>query len=491
MTGVLLWFRRDLRLTDNPALEAALTGATRLLPVYIHAPDEEAPWQPGAASRWWLDRSLTELDRSLRRLGSRLIIRQGSSLQTLQQLCMDHRLGHVCWNRLYDPSIRERDSRIKASLRTDGLHCESFNTALLFEPWQLQTHQGSPYRVFSAFWRACIQTGISAHTPIPCPKSLPKLPAGVKTLSIEQLELKPKIPWDGGLQAQWRPGETGALERLAQFLDETVDGYADQRDLPARSGTSRLSPHLHFGEIGPRQVLQGIRARMALELTIKGGSGSGVFVRELGWREFAHHLLYHYPYTDAQPLDSRFQHFPWQWDEQAGATLQAWQRGETGIPIVDAGMRELWQTGWMHNRVRMIVSSFLTKNLGVHWLEGARWFWDTLVDADLANNSLGWQWTAGCGADAAPFFRIFNPVRQSERFDPKGDYLRSWLPELSGLSDQQIHAPWQVDSGLLPGVGIRLGRDYPLPLVDLKSSRRQALEAWEATKNVERQDQNE
>jgi len=478
VSGVLLWFRRDLRLCDNPALQAALAQADRLLPVYIHAPEEEAPWQPGAASRWWLERSLAALERSLQKLGSRLIIRQGPSLETLQRLCRDHRLSHVYWNRLYEPAIRQRDSGIKAALRGQGLRCESFNAALLFEPWQIQTRQQTAYRVFSAFWRSCIQAGFSPTPPSPAPVNLPEAPTGVASLPLEQLALKPRIPWDAGLQSRWQPGETGALEGLAAFLDESLDRYADQRDLPARSGTSRLSPHLHFGEIGPHQILHGILSRSDLELTVKGGPGAATYARELGWREFAHHLLYHYPHTDAQPLDTRFQHFPWQWAAQAGESLQAWQQGKTGIPIVDAGMRELWHTGWMHNRVRMIVASFLTKNLGIHWLEGARWFWDTLVDADLASNSLGWQWTAGCGADAAPFFRIFNPVRQSERFDPRGEYLRRWLPELDGLPEASLHAPWLADGGLP-------GRGYPRPRVDLKSSRQRALQQWQAVKSIE------
>jgi deoxyribodipyrimidine photo-lyase len=484
VSGVILWFRRDLRLTDNPALQAALTHATRLLPVYIHAPDEEAPWQPGAASRWWLDHSLRQLDRSLRRLGSRLIVREGPSLQTLQQLCADHRLSHVYWNRLYDPATRPRDGHIKSSLSAEGIHCVSQNAGLLYEPWQVQTNQGAPYRVFSAFWRTCIQMGVSSTHPSPSPSSLPPLPARVDSLPIERLELQSKTPWYGGLQAHWQPGEAAGLQRLAEFLDGTVADYAAQRDLPGLNGTSRLSPHLHFGEIGPRQVLHGIQSRIGLELTVKGGSGAAVFVRELGWREFAYHLLYHYPASCDQPLDARFRDFPWQGSEQAGERLQAWQRGQTGMPIVDAGMRELWQTGWMHNRVRMIVASLLTKNLGIHWLEGARWFWDTLVDADLANNSLGWQWTAGCGADAAPFFRVFNPIRQSERFDPKGDYLRRWLPELAALSDAELHAPWQTAAERLRRAGILMEKDYPLPLVDLKSSRQQALKAWETIKNL-------
>ncbi len=486
MTTAILWFRRDLRLTDNPALQAALATCSRLLPVYIHAPDEESPWQPGAASHWWLDRSLRQLDQSLQRLGSGLIIQQGPSLETLHKLAGQYQATHLFWNRLNDPGTRARDTEIKAALQAQGTRCESHNAGLLFEPWRIQTAQQTPYRVFSAFWRACLKAGMPSAVPSPSPARLPPIPEPVESLSVDQLRLKPAIPWDAGLHEHWQPGEAGALLSLARFLDNAIIDYATGRDLPGIDGTSSLSPHLHFGEIGPRQVLQGIQARTELELTAKGGTGPAVYVRELGWREFAQHLLYHYPHTCEQPLDLRFQHFPWQSGDQCHAHLSAWQQGNTGIPIVDAGMRELWHTGWMHNRVRMIVASLLTKNLGIHWQEGVRWFWDTLVDADLANNTLGWQWTAGCGADAAPFFRIFNPVRQSERFDPQGHYLRRWLPELAGLPDAQLHAPWEARPEQLKSAGIELGKDYPLPIVDLKLSRRQALENWESIKTIPR-----
>ena len=485
MTSALLWFRRDLRLTDNPALQAALTHCDRLLPVYIHAPHEDSPWQPGAAGNWWLDRSLRELDRSLRERGSRLIIRQGSSQAILQGLIERNQVSHLFWNRRYEPATRSRDTEIKASVKRLSVHCQSYNASLLFEPWQIETAQQTPYKVFSAFWRACMKSGLAAGNPKPAHHGFPAVDTRIETLSIDQLGLKPAIPWDEGLKARWRPGEQGALLSLDRFLDSALEAYAVERDIPGIEGTSSLSPHLHFGEIGPAQILRGIQLATGTELTaMEGDTGPAVFLKELGWREFAHHLLYHFPHTSEHPLDPRFQHFPWQSDDASAIHLKAWQQGNTGIPIVDAGMRELWHTGWMHNRVRMIVASFLTKNLGISWQQGARWFWDALVDADLANNTLGWQWTAGCGADAAPFFRIFNPVRQSERFDPQGHYLRRWLPELARLSDDQIHAPWKAKPEELRRAGIELGKSYPLPIVDLKQSRQQALINWKIIREL-------
>ncbi len=341
MITALLWFRRDLRLTDNPALQAALANCSRLLPVYIDAADEESPWQPGAASRWWLDRNLRQLDQSLQRLGSRLIVRQGPSLETLQALIEQHQVTHVSWNRLYDPSTRARDTQIKASLQENGVHCQNCNAGLLFEPWQIQTAQQTPYRVFSAFWRTCLKAGMPKAPPSPAPQALPPLPESVETLSLDQLGLKPSISWYNGLSEHWQPGESGALLRLSRFLKDAITEYATGRDLPGITGTSSLSPHLHFGEIGPQQVLHGMQARTEVELTPKADSGPAVYLRELGWREFAQHLLYHYPHTSEQPLDPRFHHFPWRQGDQSTQHLTAWQQGNTGIPIVDAGMREL------------------------------------------------------------------------------------------------------------------------------------------------------
>jgi deoxyribodipyrimidine photo-lyase len=473
---VILWFRRDLRLDDHPALQAALVDCDRLVPLYVHEPEAEAPWAPGGASRWWLHGSLGSLDKGLRALGSRLLIARGDSLTELRRIIADTGATRIHWSRLYDPSTRARDGSIKQALRADGLRVESHNGSLLFEPWEIAAGSGDPYRVFSAFWRRG-SSRLSDIRALPAPSALPPTPERIASLSLEDLDLLPRRPWDQGLRDTWTPGEIAAQEGARLFLKDRILHYGIDRDLPAKAGTSELSPHLHFGEISPRRILA-----MVVERWGDPASDSvEPFIREIGWREFAHHLIYHFPHTTDEPLDRRFDKLPWR-ERDADRMLLAWQRGETGIPLVDAGMRQLWKTGWMHNRVRMVVASFLTKNLRLPWQEGARWFWDTLVDADLASNSLGWQWSAGCGADAAPYFRIFNPVRQGERFDPQGIYVRHWCPELARLPDKYIHQPWAAPAALLTHAGICLGRDYPAPLVDLKASREAALAAYEAIK---------
>lgn len=497
-TTALVWLRRDLRLGDNPALAAARARCERLIPVYIHAPDEEAPWQPGAASCWWLHQSLCALDAHLQRLGSRLIIRRGESLRTLRALIPETGASQVHWNRCYEPAIIARDSRIKQALRAEGIDCASHNAALLCEPWALKTGSGEPYRVFTPYWRRLkpqLAENAALSAPTAAPDALPPVPVELEGLAVDALGLEPSIRWDQGLADSWQPSETGAQQALERFLAGPIERYQEARDWPAEIGTSRLSPHLHFGEIGPRQILAQLRqahsdtgasARPGSDL----GSGSDLaddaivepFLRELGWREFSHQLLYHFPTTPSEPLNPRFADFPWRRDNNE-PLLKAWQQGRTGIPIVDAGMRELWHTGWMHNRVRMVVASLLTKNLRLPWQEGARWFWDTLVDADLANNTQGWQWSAGSGADAAPYFRIFNPVRQGERFDPQGRYVRRWCPELAKLPDKLLHQPWQASERLLAQCGIQLGREYSRPIIDLKESRAEALAAYDQVKD--------
>ncbi|HYN77961.1 MAG TPA: deoxyribodipyrimidine photo-lyase [Lamprocystis sp. (in: g-proteobacteria)] len=472
----ILWFRRDLRLTDNPALIQAMMDAEQVLPLYIHDPVAEDPWSPGAASRWWLHGSLGALDRSLQDRGSRLTIAVGDTLEVLQRIAAQTGATRVHWNRLYDPATRARDTRIKLALRSLGLHCTSHNALLLREPWEVQTGSGEPYRVYSAFWRKS-WPHIGERVPAPTPSGLKPAPT-IAGRQLADLGLLPRIRWDLGLAARWQPGEAAALAGAARFVDGPLVDYPQGRDRPAVPGTSSLSPHLHFGEIGPRQVLALIAARHGSA----AAPAAETYVRELGWREFAHHLLYHFPHTTAEPLDPRFARFPWRTDG-AEALLAAWQQGRTGIPLVDAGMRELWHTGWMHNRVRMVVASFLTKNLLLPWQAGAAWFWDTLVDADLPANTLGWQWTAGCGADAAPYFRVFNPVRQGERFDPQGAYVRRWCPELSRLPDKWIHQPWAAPAPILRAAGLTLGADYPAPVADLARSRLEALAGYEAIKN--------
>jgi deoxyribodipyrimidine photo-lyase len=425
----------------------------------------------GGASRWWLHHSLKALDGEFRKLGSRLAIRQGAVFQTLAKLMAETGAEAVYWNRVCEPGALVRDQEIQRVLREEGFTVETFNGTLLHEPWEVLKHGGEPYRIFTPFWKAVQKAGLDS-VPEPPPLDLPPVPEDIWSADLDALQLLPRTPWDAGFHEAWRVGEAAANRRLAEFIDTGLAGYQEQRDRPDLPATSRLSPHLHFGEISPRQVIHTIRRAM----TPHTEADAETYLRELAWREFAYHLLYHFPHTTDEPLDPRFASFPWA--ENYGATLAVWQRGRTGFPIVDAGMRELWATGWMHNRARMIAASVLTKNLLIPWREGARWFWDTLVDADLANNTLGWQWTAGCGADAAPYFRVFNPVRQGEKFDPEGHYVRRWVPELARLPTEYIHEPWRAPAVVLDAAGVRLGATYPRPLVDLRGSRERALAAF-------------
>jgi len=482
MPAALLWLRRDLRLSDNPALQTLLDGGYAPVPVYI-LDEPRGDWPLGEASAWWLHHSLTALQRSLRARGSDLLIFRGDPQTILPALLKQADSKRVAWNRCYEPAALERDQRIEQALKKQ--HCETsvHNAALLREPWQHLKRDETPYRVFTPFWKALYSIG-PARQAIPASDSLPAFEAGkfADTLSVDALELLPARDWDKGFYPLWQPGEDGAWRALENFRDSRLLDYPAQRDIPACSGTSQLSPHLHFGEISPVQLWQTLLNRAATTTAAGTISASEAFLRQLAWREFSYHLLYHFPATPAQPLDERFKRFPWR--NNYDPDLRRWQRGETGIPLVDAGMRELWATGYMHNRVRMIVASFLTKNLLIPWQEGARWFWNTLVDADLANNTMGWQWTTGCGADAAPYFRIFNPVLQGEKFDSDGAYVRRWVPELAGLDNRHLHKPWTADPEILADAGISLGKSYPEPLVELQQSRREALAAWDRVKRL-------
>jgi len=470
---IIVWFRRDLRLEDNPALIAAIDSGASVLPVYIHAPQEEAPWAPGAASRWWLHHSLTALDQTLRDRGSYLHICKGATLQSLRELIAVTGAHAVYWNRGYEPACIGRDKRIKQALRDDGIDAKSFNGALLIEPWQIETGQGDPYRVFTPFWRK-LRADLQIEAPQAAPAHIDTKQAE-GSVALNSLHLRPKIPWDSEFGAHWLPGEFGAHESVQQFCEAALRDYKVERDRPDRVGTSRISPYLHFGEIGPRQIAWMLDRYARSESSLVLQEAGEPYLRELGWREFSHHLLYHFPHTPEKPLQAQFDAFPWAPDD--AIALTRWQQGQTGIPIVDAGMRELWRTGWMHNRVRMLVASFLTKNLRQHWLHGARWFWDTLLDADLANNTQGWQWTAGSGADASPYFRIFNPVTQGYRFDPDGAYVKRWVPELADAPVKLVHEPW-LDPALLQRTG------YPPPMVDLAATRVAALDAYQRMRHA-------
>jgi deoxyribodipyrimidine photo-lyase len=475
-SNTIVWFRHDLRLHDNPALTAAVERDASVIPIFVLDETAEGDWPHGGAARWWLHHSLASLDASLRRRGSRLTFLRGPGLEAIRSLIARTDARAVHWNRRYEPTIVARDIELKRALQASGIEARRFNGALLCEPQAIQNQHGHPYRVYSAFRRSLLEH-LHPTQPLPAPRVLPTPKTLPASLALDALELMPRVDWYDAMAAIWQPGEAGALAGLKLFLARPIANYGASRDCPSIEATSRLSPHLHFGEVSARRVWHA----GAVASERQGMSGlrwrDSTFVSELIWREFAHHLLFHFPHTQNGPLDRRFARFPWTKDNEL---LRAWQRGLTGFPFVDAGMRQLWASGWMHNRVRMIVASLLVKNLRIHWLEGARWFWDTLVDADLAANTLNWQWVAGCGADAAPYFRIFNPVAQGAKFDPEGDYVRRWVPELARLPTKHIHAPWLASESVLAAANVRLGKDYPRPITDLKESRENALAVYRA-----------
>lgn len=478
----ILWFRQDLRLDDNPALVAAVARGRPVIPVFIWDPGADGGWPPGAASRCWLHWSLGRLDAALRKAGSGLVFRTGNALDTLLELVAHCSADTVFWNRRYEPAAVAVEKDVAAALHANHVVANSFNTSLLFEPWTVRTRSGGPYQVFTPFYRACLSLS-EPPRPVAAPQKLAPPSRWPKSLSLDALGLLPRQAWMRRIEREWDCGEAAAQARLEAFLRQALADYPESRDRPDVAGTSRFSPHLHFGELSPRRVWH----RLDRVLDGKGPASlrkaAEAFRRQLVWREFAYHLLFHFPRTATSSLKETFERFPWRDDRQA---LIAWQRGRTGYPIIDAGMRQLWQTGWMHNRVRMLVGSFLVKDLFIPWQAGARWFWDTLVDADLANNTLGWQWVAGCGADAAPYFRIFNPVGQGERFDPEGTYVRRWVPELAGMPKKWIHKPWAAPHSVLREAGVTPGQSYPRPIVDHEEARQRALDVYRKSKSARR-----
>ncbi len=463
----ICWFRQDLRLHDNPALHEAARRGT-VIPIYILDDENSGRWRQGGAARLWLHHSLMDLDR---RLGGKLRVYSGPAQDVLSRLCEEHRIDALFWNRCYEPWRVDRDQLIKKRLGSKGIEILSFNASLLWEPWEIRKPDNSPYKIFTPFYRRAI--GHEAHVPVvsfPPPDDIVCSDRDFGGLAIDDLGLRPDLGWCPTLERYWRIGESNAFEVLEEFISDGLAHYQTRRDYPAVPATSRLSPYLHFGEISPHYVWQ--------RLTENGDDEhTSAFKRQLVWREFSYSLLYHNPQIPEQNLKPKFDRFPWKHNPR---WLRCWQQGLTGYPLVDAGMRELWQTGFMHNRVRLIVASFLVKNLLIHWQHGADWFWDTLLEADLANNSANWQWVAGCGTDAAPYFRIFNPVSQGHKFDPHGLYTRRFLPELEGLPSKYLFSPWEAPPEVLDQAGVQLGQTYPRPIVDLGLSRQKALEAFKS-----------
>lgn len=492
--AILFWFRRDLRLQNNSALTAAINSGKYVIPVYIHSEHEESP-APGAASRVFLHHLIAGLRQELRESGADLIICNGTYLDTILALrdkfsAVDLHLKAVYTNKIYEPRAQATDLAIQETLKKMGLEFAAFSGALIFEPTALQTASKKPFKVFTPFWKACLSLPLLARAET--------APEGKLTYPLELLQVAsppggsdglsalgflPKIGWHQGIMKAWSFSSAEIEALFEGFIENRIANYQSARDYPFIEGSSRLSPYLHFGSISLHKVWRKLDEKRR-ELIEAGGSKSSlqlssleVFRKELGWREFAHHILCNFPETETLPLRPEFNSFPWRSSQD---DLKRWQKGETGFPIVDAGMHELWQTGWMHNRVRMIVASFLVKDLLISWQEGAKWFWDTLVDADLANNNLGWQWAGGCGADAAPYFRIFNPVLQGKKFDPEGLYVKRWLPALKELPPSCVHEPWLWrENG---SSSTDTFKNYPAPMLEHAIARQRALQAFAAIK---------
>ncbi len=476
---VIVWLRQDLRLSDNAALSAAAACGQPVLPVYVMDDAAAGTWTAGGASRWWLGASLAALESSLARIGSGLILRRSDTVAALLNLASQTGARAIHFTRAYEPHAARLEKELKSACDAVGIGLHRYGGGLLQEPETMHTQAGQPFKVFTPFWRALLDAP-GPRFPHPAPQRLRRPKQWPDGDSLDNWQLTPVKPdWAGGLRATWTPGEAGARQRLTTLVDQALHDYADGRDRPDRTATSMLSPHLHFGEVSPRQIWAEVWSASRDAGLLSPSKAATVFLSEVGWREFAHHLLFHFSHTPEQPLRGDFARFPWRSD-RTGKLLRAWQQGRTGYPIVDAGMRQLWRTGWMHNRVRMVAGSFLVKHLRLPWNAGADWFWDTLVDADLASNTLGWQWTAGCGADAAPYFRVFAPVLQGQRFDPAGDYVRRWVPELARLPAEHLHAPWEAPRAVLDAAGVRLGDTYPRPIVDHATARAEALAAFQS-----------
>ena len=465
------WFRQDLRISDNPALFEASKHA-EVLPIYILDDQNSGEFSMGEASRFWLHNSLDDLYKNL---NQNLSLYKGDPLETLLDIINRFKIDEVYWNRCYEPWRIKRDTQIKSKLESKGVLVKTFNGSLLWEPWTIKKDDGSPYKVFTPFYRKGCLNSKEPRIPLPNADISNYLSDKNHSLELSELSLIPSVRWDIPMHSFWNIGEAGAYKRLSDFINKGIQHYKEGRNFPSKPFVSRISPHIHFGELSPNQ---------AWYLAKNQGSNKNIdhFLSELGWREFSYSQLYFNPDLPRKNLQTKFDQFPW---ENNLDHLIAWQKGKTGVPMVDAGMRELWQTGSMHNRVRMIVGSFLVKNLLLNWHHGERWFWNCLVDADLASNSASWQWVAGCGADAAPYFRIFNPVTQGEKFDPDGEYIKKYIPELSNLPNKYLYSPWEAPNEVLTEANIVLDKDYPKPIVELKASRERALDAFKSLKKEE------
>jgi deoxyribodipyrimidine photo-lyase len=472
---VIVWFRDDLRLHDHPALVAAIKRDAPLVCLYVLDEESKGFREHGGASRWWLHQSLTALDDELKTHKQHLVFRRGAAAKVVPDFVKETKAASVYWNRRYDQPGIKADQQVVAALKTAGVTGSTFVGNLLAEPSAFEHDKTGGPKVFTPFWKRLRALG-DPREPLPIPRKWP--PASKASGDrLQDWKLEPTKPdWAGGIREVWKPGEAEARKRVHQFLDH-IQGYDEERNRPDLSSTSRLSPYLRFGEISPNDIFYA--AKFTAGKDTKSARDTEKFLSEIGWREFSYQLLHYHPDIATENLQKRFDEFPWKTDK---AGLKAWQKGKTGYPIVDAGMRELWHTGWMHNRVRMVAASFLIKHLLIDWRHGEQWFWDTLVDADPANNTASWQWVAGCGADAAPYFRIFNPVLQGEKFDPDGKYVRKWVPEIAKLPNEFLNQPWEADNETLAKAGVTLGKTYPKPIVDHQMARERALAALKKTR---------
>ncbi len=470
--NAIVWFRQDLRFRDNPALHHAAKNHENLFAVYIYSPGDQGKWPAGSSAKWWLQESLTSFAKQIQDRRGNLHIAEGSAKDILIDLCQKENISAIYCNRCYEPCLLKQEKVLKEAFAKKEISLHVFDGNMLLPPHRLRTKEENVYQVYTPFWKALEKESIEHPLPIPYNLRFEKFSA--KSLPIQKLALNPS--WNlKQIPKVWKPGEEAAQNKFRYFLHNKIEDYKKLRDYPAEEGTSRLSPHLHLGEISPKEIWHKI-----MEETQENPSKSAsCYLQELVWREFSYYLLVHFPDTPEKNLKPQFDSFPWEKNQRL---LKAWQKGETGVPIVDAAMKQLWETGWMHNRLRMIVGSYLIKDCFIHWLEGAKWFWDTLVDADLASNTMGWQWVAGCGADAAPFFRVFNPYTQAGKFDSSGDFIRKYLPQLKKLPDEHLYDPSKAPEEVLRDAGVQLDDNYPRKIVDHDVARKKALEAFENVK---------